>query len=63
METIQDVFKFHEFSIPVHLLDMTGGEVNTFEVISKMHIDLLRKFIGIRQDDHFLAPSAKRWRR
>jgi len=47
-------FKFHEFNIPVDLLNMTGGGTDTFEIISQMHIDNLVKFIGIRPDDSFL---------
>ncbi len=47
-------FKFHEFDIPVDLLNKTGGGIDTFEVISQMHMNLLEKFIGIDKDHSLL---------
>jgi SAM-dependent methyltransferase len=47
-------FRFHEFDIPVPLLNLTGGGVETFEAISAQHISSLRKFIGLKQDDNVL---------
>jgi SAM-dependent methyltransferase len=49
-----ETFRFHEFDIPVPLLNMTGGGVDTFEIISRQHIASLRKLIGLTWDDHIL---------
>lgn len=42
-----DTYRFHEFDIPVDLLNMTGGGIDTFDIISAAHISNLQKFIGI----------------
>jgi ubiquinone/menaquinone biosynthesis C-methylase UbiE len=47
-------FKFHEFDIPIDLLNKTGGGIDTFEIISQMHMNLLEKFIGINKDHSLL---------
>lgn len=49
-----NLFKFHEFDIPVDLVNITGGGVDTFEAISQAHIINLQKFIGIDANDSFL---------
>lgn len=47
-------FRFHEFDIPVPLLNLTGGGTETFELISSQHISSLRKFIDLSYTDHVL---------
>jgi SAM-dependent methyltransferase len=42
-----DTYRFHEFDIPIELLNMTGGGVETFDAIADAHISNLKKFIGI----------------
>jgi ubiquinone/menaquinone biosynthesis C-methylase UbiE len=49
-----ETYRFHEFDIPVELLNLTGGGTETFEVISTQHIDSLRKFVNLDSDDHVL---------
>ena len=54
MSDHDETFRFHEFDIPVPLLNMTGGGVDNFELISQQHIASLRKFIHLDQADHVL---------
>jgi SAM-dependent methyltransferase len=42
-----DTHSFHEFNIPVDLLNMTGGGIDTFDAIADFHIKTLKKHIGI----------------
>ena len=49
-----NTYKFHEFDIPIDLLNMTGGGVDTFEEISDGHINNLKKFVGIYEDHNIL---------
>ena len=48
-------FHFHEFDIPVNLLNMTGGGIDTFEIISQMHMSNLSRFIGIAPEHNILG--------
>ena len=41
------VFEYSGFSIPVNLVEMTGGGPETFDAISRNHIDCLRVYIGL----------------
>lgn len=43
----QDTHRFHEFDIPVDLLNMTGGGIDTFDAIAGFHMSSLEKHIGI----------------
>jgi hypothetical protein len=43
-------FEFHGFDIPVDLLRLTGGGPETFEVISRGHIDNLQRHVGLSLD-------------
>lgn len=54
MPSDHDTFRFHEFDVPVPLINMTGGGTDTFEAISEAHINNLRRFIGIEPDNSFL---------
>src|SRR3954453_21362444 len=54
LDTRPETYRFHEFDIPIPLLNMTGGGTDTFETISKIHIAALRKFIGLSWSDHVL---------
>lgn len=49
-----DTHRFHEFDIPIDLLNMTGGGVETFDAIADAHISNLKKFIGISPDQSIL---------
>ena len=49
-----DTHRFHEFDIPIELLNMTGGGVETFDAIADAHISNLKKFIGISPDHSIL---------
>lgn len=49
-----DTYRFHEFDIPVDLLNMTGGGIDTFDAIANAHISNLRTHIGISPDDAIL---------
>jgi ubiquinone/menaquinone biosynthesis C-methylase UbiE len=48
--TVTNTYRFHEFDIPIDLLNMTGGGIDTFDVIADAHMNNLRKFIGISPD-------------
>lgn len=52
MNTAVETFRFHEFDIPIPLLNLTGGGVETFELISQQHIASLRKFIDLSWRDN-----------
>lgn len=54
VDSHDETFRFHEFDIPVPLLNLTGGGVDTFEVISRHHIAVLRKHLGLHWDDNVL---------
>jgi hypothetical protein len=43
------------FEIPVDLLNMTGGGTDSFERISKGHIDYLKYQVGINPTDNILG--------
>jgi ubiquinone/menaquinone biosynthesis C-methylase UbiE len=47
-------FKYMGFDIPVDLLNMTGGGIESFEGISKGHIDYLKKQVGINPSSNIL---------
>ena len=49
-----ETFRFHEFDIPVPLLNMTGGGTDTFDIMSRAHIDNLRRHIRIDPDNSFM---------
>jgi SAM-dependent methyltransferase len=49
-----DTYRFHEFDIPVPLINLTGGGIETWDAISQQHIGALRKFIALHWDDHVL---------
>jgi SAM-dependent methyltransferase len=53
-DQFSEFFRFHEFDIPVPLVNLTGGGPDNFGIISSMHISNLRRFIGIEPDDRFL---------
>lgn len=44
-------FSFKGYDIPVHLVIATGAGPETFEAISKSHMTLLDKYVGIKQGD------------
>lgn len=44
------LFHYHGYSIPVHLVNLTGGGPDTFDSISSQHMAKLREFIGLRDD-------------
>ena len=46
-----DFFHYKGFTIPVDLINMTGAGTDTFDVISKWHIDSIQHHIGIRSTD------------
>ena len=43
-------FEFQGFEIPVDLMRLTGGGPETFEVISRGHIDNLQRHVGLSPD-------------
>ena len=47
-------FKYQDFDIPIDLLNMTGGGVDSFEQISRGHIDYLQQQVGINASDNIL---------
>lgn len=51
---MSETFRVHEFDVPVDLLNMTGGGVDTFDAIANMHMTNLRKFIGIEPNHNVL---------
>ena len=51
---MSEEFTYMGFSIPVHLLNMTGGGVDSFEQISKGHINYIKQHIGINSSDRIL---------
>lgn len=44
------VYRYEGFDIPVSLMLLTGGGPDTFDAISKAHIDNLERFVGLRPD-------------
>jgi SAM-dependent methyltransferase len=46
--------EFRGFHIPVSLVSKTGSTPQTFAAVSSFHIDLLQKYIPIKQTDHVL---------
>lgn len=54
MKESRETFKFHEFEIPVDLLNLTGGGVETFDIISAHHLALLHRFVDINTNDRVL---------
>lgn len=44
------IFHYHGYSIPVRLVNLTGGGPETFDSISRQHMAKLREFIGLRDD-------------
>ena len=49
-----EAYRFHEFDIPVDLLNLTGGGIDTFDVIAAAHMTGLSQFIGISPDHSIL---------
>jgi ubiquinone/menaquinone biosynthesis C-methylase UbiE len=49
-----NTYRFHEFDIPISLLNLTGGGVETFELISRHHLAALRKHINLKEVDQVL---------
>lgn len=47
-------FSYMGFEIPIDLLNMTGGGVESFEGISKGHIEYLKEQVGINPSDNIL---------
>jgi SAM-dependent methyltransferase len=47
-------FNYNGFDIPVDLLNMTGGGTDTFEQISKGHVNWLNEHVGINSSDNVL---------
>ena len=52
MET--EYFSYKGYSIPVHLVQMTGGGPETFDVISKGHMDQLARYAPIEPGHNVL---------
>lgn len=46
----QPVFHYRGYSIPINLVNLTGGGPETFDTISGQHMAKLREFIGLRDD-------------
>lgn len=44
------LFHYRGYSIPVHLVNLTGGGPETFDPISRQHMAKLREFVGLRDD-------------
>jgi SAM-dependent methyltransferase len=51
---MSDYYSYMGFEIPVDLLNMTGGGVDSFDEISKGHINYLNENIGIKKTDKIL---------
>ena len=49
-----ETYRFHEFDIPVDLLNLTGGGIDTFDVIAAAHMIGLSQFIRISPDHSIL---------
>ena len=49
-----ETYRFHEFDIPVDLLNLTGGGIDTFDVIAAAHMTGLSQFIGISPNHSIL---------
>jgi SAM-dependent methyltransferase len=47
-----ETFVYENYQIPIPLLHNTGSVVDTFDYISKGHLDLVRYFIGVQPSDH-----------
>jgi SAM-dependent methyltransferase len=45
-----ELFDFKGYKIPVHLINLTGAGVESFEQIGKAHIDSYRRYVGL--DSH-----------
>jgi SAM-dependent methyltransferase len=54
MVSMEELFSFRTYEIPVDLLRMTGGGPETFEVISDGHIYILKNVVGIEPDHTIL---------
>jgi SAM-dependent methyltransferase len=54
LDTATGTYRFHEFDVPIDLLNLTGGGIDTFEVIARHHLAALRKYISLQPDDHVL---------
>jgi SAM-dependent methyltransferase len=46
----QDVFRYREYSIPVPLINLTGGGVETWDVIAQGHMDQYARYAPISPD-------------
>lgn len=46
-----EIFEYLGFSLPVHLVEKTGAGPDSFDTISKWHIQALQEHIGIRPID------------
>lgn len=53
-DTKLKVFSYEGFDIPEHLMLLTGGGPETFDVISKQHIGAIETSVGIKPDDSVL---------
>jgi len=47
-------FDYKGYKIPVHLVNITGGGTDTFDIISKGHISNLQKYISLNSNDNIL---------
>lgn len=49
-----DTFNFRGYDIPVHLMKLTGGGIDTFERISIEHIKILSELVGLSSEQVIL---------
>ena len=48
LREMEETFSVFGFDIPVRLINLTGGGPATFEVISRHHIDVLKKYMDLQ---------------
>lgn len=46
----QEMFRYEGFDIPINLMFLTGGGPDTFDLISREHVETIEKSIGIKPD-------------
>ena len=51
---IRNMFSYQGYEIPEHLVDLTGGGVDTFEAISEVHMSQIHKWLTPATDSKFL---------
>ena len=51
---MSEKFSYMGFDIPIDLLNMTGGGTDSFDRISKGHIEYLQNNVGINPKDNIL---------